>query len=73
MEPVLPAEVAPGDRQSLFALQRAATASDPVQRLVGQLERFGQRVTLEPATATSPQPISDQSGLGHVNDRLPRR
>jgi hypothetical protein len=30
MEPVLPAEVAPGDRQSLFALQRAATASDPV-------------------------------------------
>jgi hypothetical protein len=33
MEPPLPAEVAPGDRQALFALQRAVTASDPVQRV----------------------------------------
>lgn len=32
-EPPLPAEVAPGDRQALFALQRAVTASDPVQRV----------------------------------------
>jgi hypothetical protein len=32
-EPAMPAEVAPGDRQALFALQRAVTASDPVQRV----------------------------------------
>jgi hypothetical protein len=38
MEPVLPAEVAPGDRQFLFALQRAATASDPVQRVAALWE-----------------------------------
>jgi hypothetical protein len=38
MEPALPAEVAPGDRQSLFALQRAATASDPVQRVAALWE-----------------------------------
>jgi hypothetical protein len=33
MEPAMPAEVAPADRQALLALQRAATASDPVQRV----------------------------------------
>ena len=33
MEPPLPADVAPGDRQALFALLRAVTVSDPVQRV----------------------------------------
>jgi hypothetical protein len=32
-EPPLPAEVPPGDRQALLALQRAASASDPIQRV----------------------------------------
>jgi hypothetical protein len=32
-EPPMPPEVAPGDRQALFALQRAATETDPVQRV----------------------------------------
>jgi hypothetical protein len=33
MAPPLPADVAPGDRQALFALLRAVTVSDPVQRV----------------------------------------
>lgn len=33
MEPPMPREVAPGDRQVLLALQRATTASDPIQRV----------------------------------------
>ncbi|HEY4280332.1 MAG TPA: hypothetical protein VGM91_19065 [Conexibacter sp.] len=33
MEPPLPASIAPADRQALLALQRAATATDPVQRV----------------------------------------
>jgi hypothetical protein len=33
MEPTMPAEVEPGDRQALLALQRAVTASDSVQRV----------------------------------------
>jgi hypothetical protein len=37
-EPAMPAEVAPGDRQALLALQRAATASDPVQRVAALWE-----------------------------------
>jgi hypothetical protein len=37
-EPPMPREVTPGDRQALLALQRAATASDPVQRVGGLWE-----------------------------------
>jgi hypothetical protein len=33
MEPAMPASVTFGDRQALLALQRAATATDPVQRV----------------------------------------
>lgn len=37
-EPAMPPEVAPGDRQALLALHRAATASDPVQRVAALWE-----------------------------------
>jgi hypothetical protein len=37
-EPPLPADVAPGDRQALFAMQRSVTATDPVQRVAALWE-----------------------------------
>jgi hypothetical protein len=38
MEPPMPGDVSPGDRQTLLALQRAATASDPIQRVASLWE-----------------------------------
>jgi hypothetical protein len=76
MDPAMPAEVAPGDRQALLALQRAATASDPVQRVGALWEAIefylGERGPDEQFTADEIAAIVDRASSG-LSDAQARR
>lgn len=75
-EPPLPAEVAPGDRQALFALQRAVTASDPVQRVGALWEAIefyvGERNPSRRFTRTEVSAIVDRAIDGLRGDQATR-
>jgi hypothetical protein len=76
MEPPLPAEVAPGDRQVLLALQQAVVASDPVQRVVAlwaAIEFYVGKRTLPPRfTPNEVSAIVDRAIDGLHGDQAER-
>jgi hypothetical protein len=75
-EPPMPPDIGPGDRQALFALQRAVAASDPVQRVGALWEAIefyvGKRNPSRRFTANEVSVIVDRAIDGLGDDQAAR-